>query len=64
MQGTDCGQGVFLISRPRIWDALDQIIGVSLNQMWATTAQISKWRTGITEAIAAFDYTTTPKPKK
>ena len=55
LQGIDCGQDIWRLSRPVIWDSLDQAIGVSLNQQWATTAQIAAWKAGLADALAVIN---------
>jgi len=44
------GQGVYLMSRPKTWDMIDQATGVPLDQQWATIEQLRAWRRNLTQA--------------
>jgi len=59
LEATDCGQGVYRIHRPDVWDTIDQTTGVPLNQSWATLTQLHAWRRTLTKTLKTAHLTTT-----
>jgi len=62
-EAIDCGHGIFRLSRPAGWDLIDETLGVTLNQQWATTTQIQSWALRLKQALTEIEYTTTPTPQ-
>jgi len=58
LDAIDCGQGVYRICRPDVWDTIDQATGVPLNQSWATITQLNAWRRALTKTLKTANLTT------
>ena len=57
LEAIDCGHNIHRLSRPTGWNAIDETLGVTLNQQWATTPQIHTWALRLKQALAQIDYT-------
>ena len=54
----DCGQGVHRLQRTNDWTIIDQTVGASLNQSWATIEQLRDWRRRLTTAAKTAEFPT------
>jgi hypothetical protein len=59
-QATPCGHGIYRLQRPG-WENIEQAIGVTLDQTWATTDQIRAWSRDLKTTTGTLSLTTRHK---
>jgi transposase len=62
LQAIPVGDGVYRIIRPHTWDTIDQAVGVSLDQSWATLTELRTWRRDLNQAAKTACVTTRTNP--
>jgi hypothetical protein len=45
------GDGVYLLTRPPLWDTIDQATSAPLDQKWATVAELRAWRRALQRGV-------------
>jgi hypothetical protein len=56
------GDAVYRISRPPAWDTIDQAVGTTLDQSWATLTELRTWKRDLTRAAKTVQLTTSTNP--
>lgn len=62
LEAVPVADAVYRIIRPTSWDVIDQAVGVSLDQSWATLTELRTWKRDLTRTARTVTFTTPTKP--